>query len=179
MLTLSFLKELKNRLQQIEDRHNYLSFLIQERFANEKLLQLEAMHIISQYPNVVDYLPERLYNQNGKGKCDFWFRTSDGTEFWMEMKMRPTNYLKPGHAKAITNGVDQVIEDIQRLKNVKGNNIRRLMLFAFYPLYARNYSTFDNIHLKRINREIGRSIESQEAKVKVGQADFNIYLEEF
>jgi len=172
-------KQLETRLHEIESRHKYLSFLIEKRLANEKLLQLETMHIISQNSEVDDYLPEKLYSSSSKEKCDFWFKMRNGTEFWMEIKTRPTNYRKPGHAKAITNGVDQVIEDIQRLKNVEGNDFRKLILFAFYPLYSDSYTTFDNVHLKRISQAIGKTVKSPKIKIKIGPADFNLYAEEF
>ena len=173
-----FLKQLETRLCAIENRHHYLSFLIKERFANEKLLQLETMHIFSQNPVVVDYLPEKLYDSKKKDKCDFWFKSSNGTEFWMEIKTRPTNYRKPGHAKAITNGVDQVIEDVQRLKSITSNNARKLVLFAFYPLYADSYDTFNSVHLSRISKEIGQNVRNPKIRIKIGEADFNLYLEQ-
>jgi oligoendopeptidase F len=141
------LKQLSSRLEEIEKRHRYLSFLIEKRFANEKLLQLETMHNLQ-------------------------------LEFWIEIKMRPTNYRKPGHAKAITNGVAQVIEDIQRLKRVTDRNTRRFAMFAFYPIYAENYRTFNEIHLKRISQEAGKNIENPMMTVKVGEADFNLYVVE-
>lgn len=177
-LLQSFLKQLKIRLQEIEDRHGYLTFLIENRFANEKLVQLETMHIISQNPEVVDYLPEKLYDPENKEKCDFWFKIRSGTEFWMEIKTRPTNYRKPGHAKAITNSVDEVIEDVQRLKRVKGDNIRRLVLFAFYPIYSGSYDTFNKVHLQRISQKMGKNAKGPKIQIKIGQADFNLYFEE-
>jgi hypothetical protein len=183
MAEVSFLstswKQLETRLHEIESKHHYLSFLIEKRLANEKLLQLEIMHIISQNPEVADYLPEKLYRSSSKEKCDFWFKMRNRTEFWMEIKTRPTNYRKLGHAKAITNCVDQIIEDIQRLRNAEGGNIRRLILFAFYPLYSESYTTFDNVHLHRISQAIGKPVKSPEIKIKIGPADFNLYAEEF
>jgi hypothetical protein len=92
---------------------------------------------------------------------------------------RPTNYRKPGHAKAITNGVNQVIEDIQRLRNVEGSNLRRLILFAFYPIYSESYNTFNSLHLQRISQELGKLVKSPKIRIKIGSADFNLYAEEF
>ncbi len=48
--------ELSERLKTIEDKYGYLFYLIKERFANEKLIQLEIMRIISLRPEVVEYL---------------------------------------------------------------------------------------------------------------------------
>jgi len=175
---LEVLRQLSLRLEEIERRHAYLSFIIEKRLANEKLLQLETMHIISYMPDVVDYLPEKLYGPRYREKCDFWFKLRDRTEFWIEIKMRPTNYRKPGHAKAITNGVDQVIEDIRRLRQITKEKMRRFVMFAFYPIYAESYGIFNRIHLKRISEEIGEDIKRPAITVRVGEADFNVYAAE-
>jgi len=173
------IRRLSTRLNDIERRHGYLSYLSKERFTNEKFLQLETMHIISQMPDVADYLPEKMYHRQGKEKCDFWFKLKDGTECWMEVKMRATNYRKPGHAKAITDGVDGVIEDLQRLKKIRQPNARRFVLFAFYPIYAESYKTFNGIHLKRISQEFGKQIEKPVTTIKIENgADFNLYFAE-
>ena len=177
-LISNLIQHLSKRLNLIEKRHAYLSFLVKKRFANEKLLQLETMHIISQMSEVEDYLPEKLYGFESKEKCDFWFKLKDGAEFWIEIKMRPTNYRKPGHAKAITNGVAQVVEDIQRLKKITDRNTRRFAMFAFYPIYAESYRTFNEIHLKRISQEAGKNIENPMITVNVREADFNLYVVE-
>lgn len=69
--------ELTKRLKMIEEKYMYLSFLIDERYANEKLLQLEVMRIIFLIPDIAEYLPEKLYDYKTKDKCDFWFKTPD------------------------------------------------------------------------------------------------------
>jgi len=174
------LDELTKRLKIIEERYGYLSFLIDERYANEKLLQLEIMHIISLSPNVVEYLPERLYDYQTKDKCDFWFKTCDSTDHWMEIKMRPTSYRvmrsKAKHAKAITNGVDSVVGDIERLKSRVPQNERKYVLFAFYPMYHESYSIFNQRHLPKISKAAGKKITSPNRSIKVGEASFDIYL---
>ncbi len=76
-------RELTSRLKIIEEKYSHLSFLIDKRLSNEKLLQLEVMRIISLMPEVVEYLPERLYEDGGAEKCDFWFNTSYLVEQWM------------------------------------------------------------------------------------------------
>ena len=169
------LEQLSHRLQIIEKRHGYLSFLIDRRYANEKLLQLEAMNIISSMPQVIDYLPERMYNIEGKEKCDFWFKTRI-MEYWLEIKTRPTNYRKPGHAKAITNGVDGVIEDIERLKTIKDLKSKKFVLFAFYPMYDDSYEIFNRVHLPRIARAADKDVNRPDISLKVEDAYFDIYL---
>lgn len=174
------LNELVKRLETIEEKYGYLSFLIAERFTNEKLLQLEVMRIFSLMPEVVEYLPEKLYDHTSKEKCDFWFKTSDSTEHWMEIKMRPTNYRvmqsRAKHAKAITDGVKGVVEDIRRLREKTPRDDRKHVLFAFYPMYHESYKTFNKKHLPRICKVSGKEIASPNRKIQVGDASFDLYL---
>ena len=171
---------LAERLEIIEGKYKYLSFLIDERYANEKLLQLEIMRIISLMPDVDEYLPEKPYNYGTKEKCDFWFKTSDGTEHWMEIKMRPTNYRvmqsKAMHAKAITNSVDSIIDDITRLKEQAPANAQKYILFAFYPMYSESYAIFYEKHLPKISKASDKGVTSPSRSIQVGNALFDIYL---
>jgi len=169
------LERISSRLESIEKRHGYLSFLIEKRYANEKLLQLEVMNIISSLPRVMDYLPERQYDDEGKEKCDFWFKTED-TDYWLEIKTRPTNYRKPGHAKAITNGVNGVIEDIERLKAIKDPKARKVVMFAFYPMYDDSYRIFNRRHLPRIAEAADKEVSKPDISLRVKDAYFDIYL---
>lgn len=52
------LSPISERFKKIENNRKYFSYLIQKRFANERMLQLEILNIISQIPEVEDYLPE-------------------------------------------------------------------------------------------------------------------------
>ena len=174
------LDELVKRLKTIEEKYGYLSFLIEERFTNEKLLQLEVMRIVSLMPEVVEYLPERLYGYTSKEKCDFWFKTSDSTEHWMEIKMRPTNYRvmqsRAKHAKAITDGVNGVVEDIRRLRKKAPKDGRKYVLFAFYPMFPESYNIFNKKHLPRISEVSSKEIASPSKSIRVGDASFDLYL---
>lgn len=83
--------------------------------------------------------------------------------------MRPTNYRKKEHhAKAIMNGINSIIEDINRLKKAKG---KKFIVFAFYPIYQESYRLFDE-HLQKISKDI----KEPEINVKIGEADFNLYI---
>lgn len=172
--------KLAGRLKIIEEKYKYLSFLIDERYANEKLLQLEVMRIVSLMPDVVEYLPEKLYDHRTKDKCDFWFKTSDGTEHWLEIKMRPTNYhvmqSKAMHAKAITNSVDSIVHDIKRLKVQAPKNAKRYVLFAFYPMYSESYAVFNKKHLPRISKASSTMLTSPSRSIPIRDASFDIYL---
>lgn len=168
--------KLNSRLLKIEAQQEYLSFLVKKRYANERLLQLELMNIVAQTEEVSDYLPEKLYDSEGKEKCDLWFKLKDGTEFWVEIKTRPTNYRKPAHAKAITHGVQGIIDDVRRLKRIQGKHIRRIVVFAFYPIYSESYPVLERTHLSRISREIGKNIKNPAFSIKVQDSDFSVYI---
>jgi len=172
------LDKLTERLNLIEEKYRYLSYLIKERFTNEKLLQLETMHIVSSMPEVTEYLPEKLYPIS-REKCDFWFKTSDSTEHWMEIKMRPTNYRlkqsRAGHGKAITHGVDSVVDDIKRLEKVP-QNAKKYVLFAVFPMYPESYDTFNRTHLPKISNATGKEITSPNKSIQIGEASFDLYL---
>jgi len=148
IIEADIIEYLEKRLVLMENNYGYLSYLIKERFANEKLFQLEIMRMISLHSDVVEYLPERLY-PNSTQKCDFWFKTKDGEESWMEIKTRPTNYRKIKHAKAITHGIDGIINDIDRLREKLPSDAVKYILFAFYPVYPES-SQFLDIHLEKI-----------------------------
>lgn len=182
MLMDELLDKITARLEFIEQRHGYLSFLINNRFANEKLLQLEAMRIISLREDVIEYLPEKPYDSNGREKCDFWFKTADSTECWMEIKTRPTNYKitnsYANHSKGIKNSVDSVIEDIQRLNEKVPQGNKKYALFAFYPLYPESCAVFNEKHLRRISQSAGKEIKSPNKSIKISDASFDLYLVE-
>lgn len=166
---------LRKRLELIERNHGYLSFLIKHRFANEKLIQLETMHIISSSPGVIDYLPEKPFDPEGKKKCDFWFNYH-GIDYWLEIKSKPTNYHKKGHSKGINNSVDDTIEDIRRLKEIRTQNAQKYILFAFYPMYDDRYRIFNTKHLPRIAEALGNAIHSPDVHLKTDEGFFDIYL---
>jgi len=174
--------ELVKRLNTIEGKYGYLSFLIEERFTNEKLLQLEVMRIVSLMPEVAEYLPEKPYNYRSKEKCDFWYKTSDSTEHWMEIKMWPTNYRvmqsRAKQSKAITNGVESIIEDIKRLEEKAPQNAKKYILFAFFPVYPESYKTFNKLHLSKISEVAGKKIKLPDKRIQVGDASFDLYLVE-
>lgn len=169
------ISRLRTRLEIIEEKHGYLTQLISDRFANEKLFQLETMHIISSLPGVTDYLPEKVYS-DGREKCDFWFN-HEGTDCWLEIKTRPTNYHKEGHSKGIKNSVDGVIEDIKRLKKISAQNAQKYVLFAFYPMYEDSYHVFNTVHLPRIAKALGKAIHSSDLHLKTDDGFFDVYLE--
>ena len=169
------ISRLQNRLETIEKSHGYLSYLIEKRYANEKLLQLEIMNIISSLGSVKDYLPEKLYSDNSTEKCDFWFRT-DESEYWVELKTRPTNYRKPGHAKAITNGVNAIRDDINRLRKYSAKESKKFCIFAFYPLYDNSYPTFNRVHLSKISDTLGMEIRGPNIHLRVDEGFFDIYF---
>lgn len=169
-LISKIIPELDKRLNRNRIKE-HISYLIEKRFTNEKMLQLEILNIISKMPEVKDYMPEMPYNYKDTIKCDIWCSLKDGKEYWIEVKMRPTNYRKKEHhAKAITDGINSIIEDINRLRKAKG---KKFMIFAFYPIYQESYRFFNKL-LQRISKDI----LIPEIQLKRGEADFNLYFVE-
>ena len=124
----------------------------------------------------MEYLPEKYYPKQRKEKVDIWFKTKDGVEHWMEVKMRGTNYhKKKRHGKAITHGVDSIIQDIKRLRNLPSNS-RRYVLFSFLPIYPDSYPIFNERHLSRISKEVGRRIERPSISIPLKEGSFDLYL---
>ncbi len=165
------------RIEYIENRHGYISYLIEHRLANEKMIQLEVMRLVSLISEVDDYLVEKPYGtQPNTGKCDIWF-SAKGIEYWMEVKTRVTNYRKAEHhSKAISRGVDDAIEDFQRLKEYVRPPAIRLGLFAFYPIYPENYDTFNQYHVRRLSNAAGRNISGPSRKIRILDGSFDLYL---
>jgi hypothetical protein len=167
-----------DRIGRIERLHGNISSLMRERLANEKMLQLEVMRLVSLMKGVDDYLVEKPYGHGVGEKCDLWFKES-GTEYWMEIKMRPTNYRKAAHhSKAFSRGIDSAITDFERLKEWVSPPAHRLGLFAFYPLYPESWGIFKRYHLSRLSNAVGRDIVGPSKRIQVGDANFDIYLVE-
>ena len=172
------LDELCKRLKEIELRHGYLSYLIETRLANEKMIQLEVMRLVSLMDGVDDYLPEKPYSMGSGEKCDFWFR-ANGLDYWLEVKVLPTNYRKGGHhSKAIKNGVDAIIKDISRLREFVPPPALRFTLSVFYPMYPESYHTFSRCHLSRLSGVLGKNIQWPSRRIVVGDASIDLYLAE-
>lgn len=170
------LDDLCRRLKDIEKRHSYLSLLIETRLANEKMLQLEVMRLVSLMPEVEDYLVEKPYVKGAHGKCDLWFKAGR-YDYWLEIKMRPTNYRKgEHHSKAMSRGIDQAIQDIERLCKLPLGTALKFGLLALYPMYPESYAIFNRYHLRRLCEATGREIEEPSRKIAVGDAYFDIYL---
>jgi len=168
------MSELSDRLGTIENKYGYLFYLIKERLANEKLIQLEIMRIVSLQPEVIEYLPEKLY-PGSREKCDFWFKTRENIEAWMEIKTRPTNYRKPGHAKAITKGIEGIIEDIERLREKAPARAAKYVVFALYPVYFDSYP-FLKKHLEKISMAARKKIEKPDIEINCENGDFQLYI---
>jgi len=170
----NIVSELSDRMEAIENKYGYLSYLINKRLANEKLIQLEIMRIVSLQTEVVEYLPEKLY-PSSREKCDFWFKTKDNIETWMEIKTRPTNYRKPRHAKAITKGVEGIIEDIERLREKAPARVTKYVVFALYPVYSDSYP-FLKKHLEKISMAARKKIDKPDIEINCGNGAFQVYM---
>lgn len=119
----------------------------------EKWIQGEFIHYLNrsiQAGTVIDADLEKNYGPRA-GLCDIWFRTKD-KEFWCELEVIVTNYRKPG--KPITNQVDHVIDDIQKLEKCPAYGAEKFVVFLVYPLSwdGSNEDIWSNRHMVRIGQ---------------------------
>ena len=140
--------QLCSRLRNIVDTFSHFSNLVKDRFVNEKLLQLEALRIISCHSEVIDYIPEKPYPEGNRAKVDIWFRTRSHGEFWMEVKMRATNYGRQSHQtrRNLRAGIKSILNDINRLKKLD-EAFNKLILISFLPMYEKYYAKFISRYL--------------------------------
>jgi hypothetical protein len=80
------------------------------------------------------------------------------------------------HAKAITDSVGSIVDDIERLKEQAPENAKKYVLFAFYPMYSESYATFNGKHLPTISRVSGKEVTSPNRSIQVRGVSFDIYL---
>lgn len=166
----TLIKSLGKRLTKIEETHKTFSELAQNRYTNEKLVQLEIALLLSRMKEIEFVLPEKLYpnSEESRKKADIWFVTKDDIQHWIELKMRPTNYLKQNiQGKAITHGVTGVIEDYKKLQDLPNDDFKHLIFF-FFPIFDESYIFFEK-HLAKISRE---------TKFKIIGSDIAVVLEE-
>jgi hypothetical protein len=145
---------LYSRLYAVSGRHgDFILGLVEDRYRNEGFLQVEVASIVGRLPVVMEYLPEKPYPGSGEGsrrRCDLWFRDIEGREYWVEMKVIPTNYKSKRPARAITDSINSVLDDLDKLDGLCGEGLVRSVLFMVYPLYPDRIKLFNTKHLRRI-----------------------------
>jgi len=168
------MKALEKRLQHIEERHCHFSRLAESRSTNEKLLQLEILMIISLSQGIEDFLPEKLYPvsqvDGTRRKVDVWFIANE-VEYWMEIKMRATNYHRPRGqpSRAITHGTESIIEDYKRLNGLS-SAYRKYLLFSYLPVYDDRYH-FLTKQLTTLTEETGLEIGDASVRVPLKEVE--------
>jgi hypothetical protein len=83
----------------------------------------------------------------------------------IELKTIPTNYAWPGiphpHAKAVTNGINEVLTDAGKLRFEKYS--LKMVNFIVYPLSrsctSKHYNLWTKDHLSRIERHVAELVE--------------------
>ncbi len=112
---------------------DHLVPVFDRRMSCEPWLHVEFGYVLRQMIDrgkITSMELEKPYPRPRGARCDIWF-SGDDTEAWIEMKSVVTNY--GGAGKPITNQVDSVIGDMQKLANAPAD-AERLVLFVVYPL---------------------------------------------
>jgi hypothetical protein len=93
----------------------------------------------------------------GSERCDFWSPKSDNCENWVEPKICVTNYVQNytelSSPRPITNQIDSVIADIEKLRRISlASSFRHVFLLAYpIPVGDRPYSPWEG-HLDKIRK---------------------------
>lgn len=120
-------------IEHLKNKSDYFVPFLERRMSCEKWLQGELMYILQQMKKeklISEFVPEKSYPVPKSGRCDLWFMIKD-SEIWLELETIVTNYGSPG--KPITNQIDHVCNDAERLKtNTKGGFLH--VMFFVYPL---------------------------------------------
>jgi hypothetical protein len=131
----------------IKIKSDYFIPFLDRRMSCEKWIQAEFIHFLYDLKTkglIQDATAEKNYSL--KGLCDLWFKANDN-EIWLELQVIVTNYGKPG--KPITNQVDHVIGDANKLLSSASNGTYHLLFFVF-PL--DKYGSNDIIWSKHFNK---------------------------
>ncbi len=143
----------------IEENRQLIRHQVKKRSRFENWLQLEIFKkILMECPSLsVDV--ERSYPL-GKGRCDFWCKSEDGVDEWVELKLCVTNYCRTSSESSsnrpITTQISDVVRDSLKLQAVTESVGARSILLLVYPLPAdfRCHVQW-NIHLDKLRCEAG------------------------
>ena len=118
----------------LEDNYDLIVRLVSMGQKFENWLQLEVFKsLLSNLPTIEI---ERLYPDSNQ-RCDFWFKSDDGTQNWLELKLCVTNYCRRFRTnqstRPITQHVDDVIRDVEKLRRISEVHSRNVLLIA-YPI---------------------------------------------
>jgi hypothetical protein len=135
----------------ISSQKDYFIPYVNRQASCEKWLQGEFIWYLYECKKigaVVDANLEKVYGPKA-GFCDIWFKTNE-KEIWCELEVIVTNYNLPG--KPITNQVQHVIDDIEKLKKCPSQDGEQLVMFVVYPMPVdkRKDDLWNSIHMSRI-----------------------------
>ncbi len=168
-----------SKTEYILNNNRYLiAHLISERKRFEGWLQIEILNHLLSEGSLIKI--EKPYPE-GNTRCDFWKDEGAEVESWVELKLCVTNYcsnfttnLSP---RPITNQVDQIIMDIEKLNQISKTHNGAVIVIAYpLPKTCSEYMPWKK-HLSRI----GSSASSWKKlfSIEVLQNETSAYLEAY
>lgn len=150
----------------LEDNYDLIVRLVSMGQKFENWLQLEVFK--SLLVNLPTVEIERTFPDSNQ-RCDFWFKSDDGTQHWLELKLCVTNYcrrFRVNHSpRPITDQVGDVIRDAEKLRRISKRHARNV-LFIAYPIpdaegqhrqWADHLEEIEN-HVRSLNLEFSLSL---------------------
>ena len=139
----------------LEDNRILLAMLVSKGQRFENWLQLEIFKSLLCTHPLLEI--ERAF-PGGKERCDFWMEENEGKESWLELKLCVTNYCTKFRVnqspRPITNQIDGVIQDAEKLRQVPAHHSRKMLLIA-YPLpNTEEESPHWSGHLRKVKAKV-------------------------
>jgi len=128
-----------------------LNCFIKNRSKFEGWLKVEICNILSKNQNI-DSLQVEKYIEDTKQHIDIYFEYKK-SKYYIELKTLNTSYKIAGivdKIKPITDNVNGVIKDIQKLKNINDDLAVKIVIFIVFPLDLSNENQFEENHLSKI-----------------------------
>ena len=120
-----------------------LYFFAKERAKFEGWFKVEICNVLAELGKKIAIIPEKGYNKNKNYRIDLEIKYGECIGL-IELKTINTNYKYEGvteKTKPITDNVDDVIKDINRLKEIidpNTENISGYVIFIVFPLEEEN-----------------------------------------
>jgi hypothetical protein len=127
-----------------------ISRLVTKRARFENWMQIEIYKRLLKDARTSNIEIEKAYHAN-KERCDFWCKVGD-LQDWVELKLCVTNYTGPSSPRPITNQIDSIIADIQKLKKIAPSSSRHVFLLAYPFTTDAHANQHWQDHLRRIEK---------------------------
>jgi len=128
-----------------------LDYFVKNRSKFEGWLKVEICNILSKHNDIKSLQVEKSIKDK-KQFIDIYFECAK-YHYYIELKTLNTSYKINGIAnktKPITDNINGVIKDIEKLQNIKEKNIVRIVLFIVFPLDLSKLNKFESSHLSKI-----------------------------